>query len=416
MTIGANFRVGIDSGTMKRVFAIAATLLLSGCVSYYYPQYDADEGVYYAADDGHGSVRVSYRESAYYPYWSVDHFYFGGYWGSYSSSVSIGYHWGYPYRPWYVYDPYPWPYYGGWAYRPYYWYGPHYHYAWYDPYWYWRHHRYRYYGHHGGHYGGHYGGGHHGGGHHGGGHHGGGHGGHDYGQPPDRGVAFDDRQRDRELMTGGRGNGRPPTSTTTRQVGAGGAASSVRYREERKQGPSRLEPVGSVADPAGRPAVQVPRPSAEPVRQRRVTGDGREVRYAGERKVRESRMEPLRSEPAPSRPVRVAPVTRPTRAERPVSRSPERPVVRHGGGMSSRNAGAGRPEPSRAGPVSRGAPAMDSRAARPSPAPARSAPPPSAAPAPARSSRPSMERSHSVSPRSSGSVPRGNARGRTRPD
>lgn len=401
---------------MKRLLAMTAALLLGGCVSYYYPQYDPDDGVYYAADDGHGSVRVSYLESAYYPYWSVDHFYFGGYWGSYSSSISFGYHWGYPYRPWYVYDPYPWPYYAGWGYRPYYWYGPRYHYAWYDPYWYWRHHRYRYYGHSGSH----------GGGHHGGGH-GGGQGGGDYGTPPDRGVAFDDRQRDRELMTGGRGNARPPASTTTRRVTAGGDAAAVRYREERKQGRSRLEPVGSAEGPEGRPAVQVPGRTDEPVRQRRVTADGREVRSAAGRKVGQSRPEPVRPQPGvrvpdASRPVQVGPVARPSRSERPSSRSPERPVVPHGSNGSVRNAGPGKPVTSRTMPVSRGAPAADSRMARPSPSrgtpsPSYSPPPaprPSSAPAP--SSSPSMGGSRSSARPSSGSRSRGNARGQSRPD
>lgn len=64
---------------------IAAAALLGGCVSYYQPHY-SDDGVYYGdAYDRHVGVRESYPiDPVFYPYWSLDHFYF-----------SSGY------RPWY---------------------------------------------------------------------------------------------------------------------------------------------------------------------------------------------------------------------------------------------------------------------------------------------------------------------------
>ncbi len=104
--------------------------LVTGCVSYYYPETAMVDGVYYAQDDPAYSNNAyvnsySYATSAYYPWWSMDYFYLGygprlGYgYGHYGyGGWAIGASWGYSpwpspyyshYVPWYV----PYPYYPG---------------------------------------------------------------------------------------------------------------------------------------------------------------------------------------------------------------------------------------------------------------------------------------------------------------
>jgi hypothetical protein len=124
---------------MKKLMLIPLLLLLSGCVTYYYPESGVRDGVYYAQDDpsyvddsyvtGSAAYSVGYANYAgyadYYPWASLDSFYLG--YGGYSRSRGgIGWSFGlsYGYTPWYA------PYYGYYSpwYAPYYprYYGPYY--------------------------------------------------------------------------------------------------------------------------------------------------------------------------------------------------------------------------------------------------------------------------------------------------
>lgn len=116
---------------------------LSGCVTYYHPRY-ADDGVYYG--DAYASRTAVVVDPVYYPYWSLDYFYFSRYRHPYSVVVS--------HDP--FFRPYPGWYYG---YRPgprfafaagvgywYPWYRAGFYYHYYRP-WYRRDH-YRYHYHH----------------------------------------------------------------------------------------------------------------------------------------------------------------------------------------------------------------------------------------------------------------------------
>ncbi|MGD8384023.1 MAG: hypothetical protein PVF89_01320 [Lysobacterales bacterium] len=124
---------------MKKLMLIPLLLLLSGCVTYYYPESGVRDGVYYAQDDpsyvddsyvtGSAAYSAGYANYAgyadYYPWASLDSFYLG--YGGYSRSRGgIGWSFGlsYGYTPWYA------PYYGYYSpwYAPYYprYYGPYY--------------------------------------------------------------------------------------------------------------------------------------------------------------------------------------------------------------------------------------------------------------------------------------------------
>ena len=113
---------------MKKLLTLASILLLSGCVTYYYPEVALEDGVYYAEDDPSYIVDsggyVAY--SSYYPWSSLDYFYMGhysyprygyGYYGGFSVGI------GYSYSPWYVWHApyYHYPHYYAW--QPYYGYG-----------------------------------------------------------------------------------------------------------------------------------------------------------------------------------------------------------------------------------------------------------------------------------------------------
>jgi len=95
---------------MNRLLTMLSLLMLSGCVTYYYPQTAIEDGVYYAEDDpayingAYVNYYYGYAGSAYYPWRSMDYFYFG---------------YGYPYG----YSPWHYPYYS--YFSP--WYYPHYH-------------------------------------------------------------------------------------------------------------------------------------------------------------------------------------------------------------------------------------------------------------------------------------------------
>lgn len=95
---------------LRTLGLIAALVLLGGCATYYQPRH-ADDGVYYGDDYGYDRRVVIYDDypvnPVYYPYWSLDHFYFSHYWFPYSVVSYRG--WTYPhYR-----------YYPGWNYWPY---------------------------------------------------------------------------------------------------------------------------------------------------------------------------------------------------------------------------------------------------------------------------------------------------------
>jgi len=117
---------------MKKLLILPLTVLLTGCVSYYYPETALEDGVYYAEDDPSYAVYSGgYAGAAYYPWSSLDYFYMGynpyprygfGYgYGVYGSGFSFGISYGY--SPWY----YPHNYYG--YYSP--WYASIYHYPYY---------------------------------------------------------------------------------------------------------------------------------------------------------------------------------------------------------------------------------------------------------------------------------------------
>ena len=92
---------------MKKLLILPLLMLLTGCVTYYYPETAYEDGVYYAEDDPSYAVYSdSYVGAAYYPWSSIDFFYTGYYpysgyalgWGYYSG-FSIGFN--YAYSPWY---------------------------------------------------------------------------------------------------------------------------------------------------------------------------------------------------------------------------------------------------------------------------------------------------------------------------
>ena len=114
---------------MKKLLIVPLLVLLTGCVTYYYPETALEDGVYYAEDDPSYVVYSDpYAGVAYYPWSSLDYFYLGynsypswGFGYSYYSGVSFGISYGY--SPWY----YPYNYYG--YYSP--WYASHYYYPYY---------------------------------------------------------------------------------------------------------------------------------------------------------------------------------------------------------------------------------------------------------------------------------------------
>lgn len=109
---------------MKKLFILSLFLILTGCVTYYYPETALEDGVYYAEDDpSYVYNSGDYSDIVFYPWLSLDYFYLG-----YNPYPVYGFVYGYPagwgYSPWH----YPYSYYGH--------YPPRY-LAW-DPYPYWR--------------------------------------------------------------------------------------------------------------------------------------------------------------------------------------------------------------------------------------------------------------------------------------
>ena len=110
---------------MKKLLILPIIVLLSACVSYYYPETALEDGVYYAEDDPSYVVyQGGYPGAAYYPWSSLDYFYLG-----YYPYPGYAFYFGYPfgiarhYSPWH----YPHGYYG--YYSP--WYASFYHYPFY---------------------------------------------------------------------------------------------------------------------------------------------------------------------------------------------------------------------------------------------------------------------------------------------
>ncbi|MGD9021881.1 MAG: hypothetical protein PVF46_08790, partial [Lysobacterales bacterium] len=65
---------------MKNLLILPLLALLSGCVTYYYPETALEDGVYYAEDDPSYAVYSdSYVSVGYYPWYSLDYFYLGYY-------------------------------------------------------------------------------------------------------------------------------------------------------------------------------------------------------------------------------------------------------------------------------------------------------------------------------------------------
>lgn len=110
---------------MSKLLTLALLILLSGCVSYYYPETALEDGVYYAEDDpAYVVYQGGHPGAAYYPWSTLDYFYLG-----YQPYPRCSYYYGFPcgmvigYSPWF----YPYGHYG--YYSP--WYASFYHYPFY---------------------------------------------------------------------------------------------------------------------------------------------------------------------------------------------------------------------------------------------------------------------------------------------
>ena len=89
---------------MKKLLILPLLVLLTSCVTYYYPETALEDGVYYAEDDPSYNVYQGYYPGyAYYPWSSLDYFYIG-----YQPYPFYAYYYGYGYSPWH----YPFGYYG----------------------------------------------------------------------------------------------------------------------------------------------------------------------------------------------------------------------------------------------------------------------------------------------------------------
>ena len=85
---------------MKNLIILSWLVLLSGCVSYYYPETALEDGVYYAEDDPSYVLNSGdYSTVIYYPWSSLDYFYLG-YWPYPGFGYTYGYTSGWGYSPW----------------------------------------------------------------------------------------------------------------------------------------------------------------------------------------------------------------------------------------------------------------------------------------------------------------------------
>ena len=95
---------------MKKLLILPLIILLSGCVTYYYPETALEDGVYYAEDDPKYVVyRDPYPGRALYPWVSMDYFYLG--YSPFHRHPLFPYHYGFPLAFFYSdhlnwYDPY----------------------------------------------------------------------------------------------------------------------------------------------------------------------------------------------------------------------------------------------------------------------------------------------------------------------
>ena len=83
---------------MKKLLVLPFVLLLSGCVTYYYPKTAMKDGIYYAEDDPSYVVN---SDAMYYPWVSLDYFYlayYPTYYHPYYSRWNV-YHYYYPVYP-----------------------------------------------------------------------------------------------------------------------------------------------------------------------------------------------------------------------------------------------------------------------------------------------------------------------------
>ena len=222
---------------MKKLFILSLFLLLTGCVTYYYPETALEDGVYYAEDDpSYVYNSGDYLDAVYYPWLSLDYFYLG-----YNPYPVYGFAYGYPF---------------GWGYSP--WHYPYSYYGYYSPrYIAWHHHPYRrpYRGncmHHGG------------------------------CQKDDNENRYagddhenhrnrdgEDEEREEYIRNRESGIGRHVTAPVSRYVStapsgfSGNQGMVIRNRETRKIGKSRLEPA---QQPSAKPVSVTPVISSAPIR------------------------------------------------------------------------------------------------------------------------------------------------------
>lgn len=129
--------IGEAMKAVTLLLIITCALALQACATYSNPYEPAGRIYYdgqvdhdpYAHDVGEPVVEVTFADTAYYPWWSIDYYYLGHHYyrPSYLGGpyYSPGYGFGVP--------PYYWPYYG--YFSPFYY--PHAYYAWYDPWYGW---------------------------------------------------------------------------------------------------------------------------------------------------------------------------------------------------------------------------------------------------------------------------------------
>ncbi len=122
--------------SMRLLLLVLSALVLQGCIHYHY-SYEPSEYAYDGAedpdfyDDGTPVVDVRFADAAYYPWWSIDYYYFGRH---YYRPVYLRNRY---FSPSYAYGhgigPHYWPYYA--FYSPFYY--PYANFAWYDPWYGW---------------------------------------------------------------------------------------------------------------------------------------------------------------------------------------------------------------------------------------------------------------------------------------
>ncbi len=287
---------------MKKLLTLASILLLSGCVTYYYPETALEDGVYYAEDDPSYVIDSSgYVGVSYYPWSSLDYFYLGyypysrhgyGYYDNFSFGISYGY------SPWY-YRPTYYGYYSPW----YAWHAPYYHYSHYYAWRPYNGHHYNYYGHGNRHYGNKY--------KRGKGHNKGyrndsdyryaGNGNGNNGRGNRRGEYADDvkspagRNKSRSYSSNKKAAPVKRYVSTTPSGHSGNRGMEVRSRGSKNTGKVRKQPIdhGSVTGIKLEPSTR--RTTQTNYRSKRSTGSAGEVRYRAGAKQGRTRIQPIES-------------------------------------------------------------------------------------------------------------------------